>query len=214
MWWGRSRCPACATTLHARDLVPLLSWLLARGRCRHCGARVRAWYPLVELAAAAIGALPFLFLTPGTAAIAAVLGWWLLALALIDLQAWILPDALTLPLLAAGLLAAATGLPPGIALASAAVGAFAGYVSLAGLAYAYRHLRGREGLGLGDAKLLAAAGAWLGPESLPWLVLAAALFGLLMALAQRRPLQAETAVPFGPALALAFWGLFCLLAAR
>ena len=96
----------------------------------------------------------------------------------------------------------------------ALAGAAAGYGLLAGLGYVYRRLRGRDGLGLGDAKLLAAAGAWLGLASLPWVVLAAALLGLLLALAQRRPLQAETAVPFGPALALAFWGMFMLLAMR
>lgn len=214
MWWGRSQCPACGITLQPADLVPLWSWLRARGRCRHCGARLSLWYPLVELAAIAIGALSVLLLPLPEAWLAAVLGWWLLALALIDLRAWLLPDTLTLPLLAAGLAAAAMGLPPGTSLANAVGGAAAGYAALAGLGYVYRRLRGREGLGLGDAKLLGAAGAWLGLDSLPWVVLAAALLGLVLALAQRQPMRAETAVPFGPALALAFWAVFLLLAAR
>ncbi|MFZ1429036.1 MAG: A24 family peptidase, partial [Geminicoccaceae bacterium] len=182
--------------------------------CRHCGARLSLWYPLVELAAIAIGALSVSLLPLPEAWLAAALGWWLLALALIDLRAWLLPDTLTLPLLAAGLAAAAMGLPPGTSLANAVGGAAAGYAALAGLGYVYRRLRGREGLGLGDAKLLGAAGAWLGLDSLPWVVLAAALLGLVLALTQRQPMRAETAVPFGPALALAFWGVFLLLASR
>lgn len=214
MWWGRSHCEACGITLTPADLIPLWSWLWARGRCRHCGARLGLWYPLVELAAIAIAALPVMLLSPPEAWIAAALGWWLLALALIDLRTWLLPDALTLPLLLAGLAAAALGLPPGTSLASAVGGAAAGYAVLAGLGYVYQWLRGRDGLGLGDAKLLGAVGAWLGLDSLPWVVLTAALLGLVLALAQRRPLRAETAVPFGPALALAFWGVLLLQAAR
>jgi leader peptidase (prepilin peptidase)/N-methyltransferase len=217
MWWGRSRCPACGTTLRPRDLVPLLSWLWQRGRCRHCGAPVSAWYPAVELAAAAVGAASPLLLPTPEALVAVLLGWWLLALALIDLEAWILPDALTLPLILAGLLlAAAGGAAPGrlplASLGEAAAGAALGYVVLAGVAWAYRRLRRREGLGLGDAKLFAGAGAWLGAASLPVVMLTAALLGLAFAVLRRQPLRAESAVPFGPALAVAFWAWFLLLA--
>jgi leader peptidase (prepilin peptidase) / N-methyltransferase len=221
MWWGRSRCPACGTTLAARDLVPLGSWLLAGGRCRHCGALLGAWYPLVELGAAAVGALSLGLLPAPEAWLAALLGWWLLALALIDLRSWFLPDALTLPLLAAGLLLAAWGefgglrrLPTGVTPAGSLAGAAAGYLALAGIGYAYRRWRGREGLGLGDAKLLAAAGAWLGAASLPWVVLLAAVAGLALAAARGGDLRAETPVPFGPSLALAFWCCFLALAWR
>lgn len=211
MWGGRSRCPACGARLGPLDLVPLLSWLALRGRCRHCGAPIGAWYPLVELAAAAIGAIALAALPAPEAWLAAVLGWWLLALAAIDLLTWLLPDALTLPLVVAGLLVALWGEPALTSPAGAAIGAAAGYLTLAGIALAYRRLRGREGLGLGDAKLLAAAGAWLGPERLPTTVLAAALLGLAFALLARRgELAPETALPFGPALALAFWGGFVL----
>ena len=212
MWWGRSHCSACGSTLGLADLVPLFSWLASRGRCRHCGARVSSYYPLVELAAAAIGALALAWLSGPEAWLAALLGWWLLALALIDLEVWLLPDSLTLPLIAAGLVASAFGLAPGRPLANAAAGAAAGYLALAGIGYLYQKLRGREGLGLGDAKLLAAAGAWLGLASLPWVVLTAALLGLVLAVLRAGPLRAETAVPFGPPLALAFWGMFLLLA--
>jgi len=214
MWSGRSRCPACHRQLEAAELVPLWSWLRLRGRCRSCGAALGLWYPLIELAGAAVGLVPALLLPVPEALLAALLGWWLLALAAIDLVAWILPNALTLPLLLVGLLLAVGGerLPGMVPLASptgAAVGAALGYLALAALALLYRRLRGRDGIGLGDAKLLAAAGAWLGAERLPLVLLAAALLGLLTALLRRQqPLAAETAVPFGPALALAFWVAF------
>lgn len=216
MWLGRSKCPACKRPLQARDLVPLLSWLGLRGRCRHCGAALGLWYPAIELAAAVVGLVSMILLPAPVSWLAAVLGWWLLALAAIDLVDWTLPDGLTLPLLLAGLLLAAGGDTLGLAvLASpleAALGAALGYGSLAALAYVYRRVRGREGLGLGDAKLLAAAGAWLGPGPLPILLLAAALLGLVMAISYRTPLRAEMALPFGPPLALAFWAGYLLLA--
>lgn len=211
MWWGRSRCPSCGTVLRVPDLVPLLSWLCLRGRCRYCGAPLGVRYPLVELASAAIGGLAPLLLPVPEAWVAALLGWWLLALALIDLELWLLPDALTLPLIAGGLLLAA-GNAAGLfylrtpaTLLDAVLGAGLGYASFALLGWLYRRLRGREGLGLGDAKLLAAAGAWVGAGLLPVVVLLGALLGLGFAVLQKGPLRAETAIPFGPALAAAFW---------
>ena len=211
---GRSACPSCGTRLGVLDLVPLVSWLASRGRCRHCGGNVSAFYPLVEVAAGALGAVALASDQGSAGLLAALLGWWLLALALIDLRSWRLPDLLTLPLLAVGLGAAALGLLPSTDLVRSLAGAATGYLVLAGIGWAYRRLRGREGLGLGDAKLLAAAGAWLGVEPLPELVLVAAVLGLGLALLRAWPLRAETAVPFGPPLALAFWGLFLVQAAR
>lgn len=218
MWTGRSRCPSCHATLSAAELVPLVSWIRQCGRCRSCGATIHVWYPLVELAAAGIGLVSVALVPWPEGGVVALLGWWLLALAAIDLVVWLLPDALTLPLLAAGLLIALAGadvspLWPPVSPLSAVLGAALGYLALAGLAAAYRRLRGREGLGLGDAKLLAAAGAWLGVERLPAVLLAAALLGLLTAVLRRGPMRAETAVPFGPALALAFWGAYLMAAA-
>lgn len=205
---GRSRCPQCRTPLGAADLIPLWSWLAARARCRHCRTALSPFYPLVEIAAAAIGALSFGIASAPFAIPTAVLGWWLLGLALIDLRSWRLPDMLTLPLIALGLAAAWFDLLPEIGLSDALLGAAAGYLVLAGIAWLYRRLRHREGLGLGDAKLLAAAGAWLGPASLAWVILLAAPLGLILALARRTPLKADSAIPFGPPLALAFWLLF------
>jgi leader peptidase (prepilin peptidase)/N-methyltransferase len=206
---GRSSCPSCATPLGPQDLVPLASWLALRGRCRHCGAPIGVWYPLVEGAALAIAVVAFGLLAPPAAWPAAVVGWALLALALIDQRELILPDALTLPLIVAGLVVAGLGrrigLAPLVDLPEAATGAAIGFSCFALLAWGYRRLRHREGLGLGDAKLLAAAGAWLGALRLPMVILVAALIALAVALAldwHRRP---DRQVPFGPFLAIAFW---------
>lgn len=211
---GRSACRACGKRLGIADLIPLWSWLASRGHCRYCGVALPSFYPLVELAAAAIGATALALVEDRLGLVAALLGWWLLALALIDLRSWRLPDALTLPLLAIGIACAALGLLPGVELSQSLAGAATGYLVLAGIGWVYRRLRARDGLGLGDAKLLAAAGAWLGVEPLPWLVLVAALLGLGLALLRAWPVRAETAVPFGPPLALAFWLLFLVQAAR
>ena len=210
---GRSSCAACGAVLSTRDLVPLWSWLVTRGHCRHCGAALSVFYPVVEILAAVIGALAFGVPVPPFGPATALLGWWLLALALIDLRSWRLPDVLTLPLVIVGLVAAWLDFLPGTGLARAIAGAVLGYVALAGIAWVYRRLRHREGLGLGDAKLLAAAGAWLGPLDLPWVLVLAAPLGLGLALVRSRQLRGDTAVPFGPPLALAFWLLFLWRAA-
>jgi leader peptidase (prepilin peptidase) / N-methyltransferase len=207
--WDRSRCESCGTTLGWRDLVPLLSYWAARGRCRHCGAPIGVFHPAVELAACLI-ALSACVVTSDPAAcwIGCALGWTLLALAWIDAEHFYLPDVLTLPLLLAGL-AATWWLQPD-ALADHALAAAVSYGGLRLLGWSYRVLRGQEGLGQGDAKLLAAAGAWLGLLALPWVLLTAALLGLATAVPGLvRGAQASTLrVPFGPPLALAIWALW------
>jgi leader peptidase (prepilin peptidase)/N-methyltransferase len=207
--WARSCCESCGTVLRAGELVPLLSWMISRGRCRHCGAAVGWFYPAVELAALGVAAMALAVDDAETAWLDALLGWWLLTLAWIDLRRWILPDALTLPLIPAGLLAAVAFDPD--ALAERALGAALGYLALRLVAWAYVWLRGREGLGQGDAKLLAAAGAWLGALALPQVILVGAVSALLAAAALRvsgTPLRAQSALPFGPFLALAIWVLW------
>jgi leader peptidase (prepilin peptidase) / N-methyltransferase len=160
-------------------------------------------------AAAAAVALAALLVAGDEAVPAAILGWTLLALALIDLRHGILPDLLTLPLLLLGLAFAAAarrGLP-----VDEALGAAAGYAAFAGIAALYRRLRGREGLGLGDAKLLAAGGAWLGWSALPAIVAAASLSALGLAAlgaARGRPSAADREIRFGPFLCLAVWAVF------
>lgn len=210
LWTGRSHCPACHETLAARDLLPVVSWLLLRGRCRYCGTAFSSLYPASETAAALVGLLPALLLPPMAALAAALLGWWLLGLALIDLHSFRLPDAMTLPLLAGGLLLSWLQ-QPGLlmpALADSLTAAAGGYLVFAAIALAYRRLRGREGLGMGDAKLFAAAGAWLGLMAMPWLLLGAAASGLVLALLIHRRLEAGEAVPLGVTLALNAWLLF------
>jgi leader peptidase (prepilin peptidase)/N-methyltransferase len=203
---GRSHCEGCGIALAARDLVPLISWLASRGRCRGCGRPLGWFYPGIELAALAVALIAVATDSGERVWLDCVLGWWLLALGWIDVRRWLLPDALTLPLVIAGLAAALAFDPEG--LTARAVGAAAGYLGLRTVALLYRTLRGREGLGRGDAKLLAAAGAWVGVRALPQVVLAAALAGLVAAACLRLAgvrLGAQSALPFGPFLALATW---------
>lgn len=211
--WVRSRCEWCGAVLTVRDLVPLVSWLAAKGRCRSCGHALGWFYPGIELAAFAV-ALAAVSIDRGAAAwLDCLFGWWLLALGWIDLRRWLLPDALTLPLVIAGLAAAVAFDPEG--LTDRASGAALGYLSLRAIAYLYRMLRGREGLGQGDAKLLAASGAWVGAIALPQVILVAALAALFDATGLRLAgvrLGAHSALPFGPFLALATWLIWLRLA--
>jgi len=206
---GHSACDHCGARLGPRDLVPLASWLWNRGKCRHCGAELGFFYPGVELAALAV-ALAAVAADGGLDLwIDCALGWWLLTLAWIDIEHFLLPDRLTLPLVLAGF--GVTYFLNADALWDRALGAALGYLVFRGIALAYRRLRGRDGLGEGDAKLLAAAGAWLGWEALPWLVLIAALAALVLVAIGRlfgRRWEAGSAVPFGPFLALGFFLLW------
>lgn len=203
---ARSRCMSCDRVLAARDMVPVLSYLSLRGRCRRCAAPISPRYCLVELAAAAIGAMSGLIADPVHAVAAAVLGWSALTLAILDWEHFWLPDRLTIPLGVAGV--AASRLPGGPGLADSLIGGLAGFLALAAIAAAYRRATGRVGLGGGDAKLLGALGAWLGWRDLPYVLLLAALFGLAFAAVGRRPVQRTTAIPFGPWLAAAGWLVF------
>ncbi len=201
---ARSACDACGRSLRPQDLVPLLSFVGLRGRSACCAQKISWFYPIVELAALAVAGWACLATDapwPGC-----VFGWTLLTLAWIDLRSMLLPDALTLPLLAAGLgLAALAGRD---LLADRAAAAALGFGLFESLALIYRRLRGREGLGMGDSKLLAALGAWLGLAALPLVMLLAACIGLAAVggatLAGRR-LAHDTAIPFGPCLAASGW---------
>jgi leader peptidase (prepilin peptidase)/N-methyltransferase len=207
---GRSRCPVCAAALGPRDLVPIVSWLCLRGRCRCCGARISPFYPAFEAACLvialwAVAIVPEMLVWP-----TCLLGWLLLALAAIDARHLWLPDVLTFPLLALGLFVTLLLLPH--RLTEHGIGAAAGFALFALIALAYRRLRGRDGLGLGDAKLLAAGGAWVGWQALPTVVGLAAALALLVVLASRLAARAPTATPaadtpiaFGPYLAAAIW---------
>lgn len=207
--WSRSKCEGCGATLTPRDLVPLISWALARGQCRRCGQPLGWFYPAVEIATLAVPLIALAVDDVPRAGVDCLLGWWLLALAWIDLRDWLLPDLLTLPLIVAGLALGAL-LDPETVL-DRALGAALGYAALRMIAATYRMLRHREGLGEGDAKLLGAAGAWVGAMALPQVILLAALLALLAATVLRLGgvrLHAYSALPFGPPLALATWTIW------
>lgn len=208
----RSRCPQCGHAISAIENIPVLSWLALRGRCRGCANPIPVRYPAVELAAAVLGLLAFgRFGLDAGGAWAALLVWMLLALAVIDLDTQLLPDDLTLPLLWAGLAANLSGtFAP---LQDAVIGAMAGYLALWSVYHAFRLLTGREGMGYGDFKLLAAIGAWLGWQMLPVVVIASSALGAVVGagLIVARRHQAGVPLPFGPFLAGAgvlalFWG--------
>lgn len=209
--WGRSACPACRAPLGPVDLVPLFGWVLRRGHCARCGAPIALAYPLIEVTAVALPAWAALSGLAGWPLWAvAMAGWALLTLAAIDLRHFLLPDLLTLPLAAGGLFLAVLGAPAWpVGATDSAVGLVAGFGVIWGVGWAYRRLRGREGIGLGDAKLLAAGGAWTGWQGLASVVLIAALAGLALALAEsarkRRGLKPLARVPFGVCLALGIW---------
>lgn len=203
----RSRCPGCATPVRAVDNIPVLSWLLLRGRCRGCGQRISVEYPIVEIASAALAVVAIWHFGPvGMGLLAIVFSWILLTAAVIDLHTTLLPDDLTLPLLWLGLLGAALGVT-GVSAVDAVIGAAVGYLILWGLYHAFRLLTGKEGMGYGDFKLLAALGAWTGWQGLPVTILlssvvgAAVGIGLIVVLGRDRNIP----IPFGPYLAAGGW---------
>jgi leader peptidase (prepilin peptidase) / N-methyltransferase len=210
---GRSRCDACEARLHVLDLVPVLSYAALRGRCRRCGARIDSRHLALEIAAAAIGLVALAAHPLPLAAATALLGWWLLLIAALDLEHHWLPDVLTLPLIPLGLAAAWAGLGPPLweRLAGAAIG----WAALAGLAFLYRMVRGRDGMGGGDPKLMAALGAWVGAWFLPAILLGAGLAGLAAVAAMRlrgREVKRDSRLPLGTLLALAAWPVWLVVA--
>ena len=204
----RSRCEACRRPLAPSDMVPVASYLLLRGRCRACGTRIAPFHLAIELAAVAVAAVA-VAICPDAATLlcGCGLGWTLLALAWIDWETFTLPDVLTLPLVLAGL-AATFWLTPE-SLTDHAAAAALGYLLFRGVAWAYRRLRGRDGLGEGDAKLMAAAGAWVGVTALSGVLLGGALVTLGAALGDAlwrgRGLRTPAPLPFGPGLCAALW---------
>lgn len=208
----RSACPACGHRITALQNVPVLSWLALRGKCAACGARIAPRYPIVELAAGLIAGYAVWRYGPTLAALgAAVFGWALLALAVIDLDTQLLPDDITLPLLWTGLLINFSGaFAP---LRTAVIGAVAGYLSLWLIYWAFKLATGKEGMGHGDFKLLAAIGAWLGWQKLPLVILLSSVVGAAVGIALIVFARhgREKPIPFGPYLAAAglialFWG--------
>lgn len=200
----RSRCPACGHGIRAVENIPILSWLMLRGRCSACGTRISPRYPLIEIAAGVLAAGCALRFGATTGAVAAMLFMWaLLAAGTIDIDTQLLPDDITLPLLWLGLLVNLAGTFTD--LRSAVVGAAAGYLALWGVYWTFKLATGKEGMGYGDFKLLAAIGAWCGWQSLPLVILGSSVVGAivgigLIVLARH---GREIPIPFGPYLAIA-----------
>ena len=203
---GRSRCPKCAHPIAAYDNIPVLSWLLLRGRCRHCKTPISKRYPFVELLTAALSLIVIWQLGPSTAGLAGLaLTWTLIAGSGIDLDHKLLPDQITLPLLWTGLLLNLFGVFTD--LESAVIGAIAGYLVLWLVFHLFRLVTGKEGMGYGDFKLLAAFGAWFGWQVLPSVILLASGVGAIIGigLIVVRRMGREVPIAFGPFLAAAGW---------
>ena len=201
-----SHCPHCQHRLAAWDNIPLLSWLLLRGRCRYCKAPISIQYPLVELLSGVLSAVAIWhFGANAQGAAALVLTWVLIAASGIDLRTQLLPDQLTLPLLWLGLLLAL--LPVFVDPVQAILGAALGYLALWSVYWVFKLLTGKEGMGYGDFKLLAALGAWMGAWALLPIVLISSLVGAVIGSAYLALSRKGHGVPipFGPYLAIAGW---------
>lgn len=203
----RSHCPQCKQLITAKDNIPLLSWILLKGKCRHCKAAIPIRYPLIELFTALLSVFVSYYLGYSlyTCSILAV-SYVLIALAMIDFDHLILPDQLTIPLVWAGVIIALLEVGP-ISISSSIWGAVTGYLSLWSIYWLFKLFTGKEGMGYGDFKLFAAAGAWLGWQYLPVTALLAAVFGLIGGIInlKQQNQNLNQAFPFGPYIAISFW---------
>lgn len=202
----RSRCPSCGSPIKAWHNIPVLGWLMLRGRCAQCQGRISPQYPLVELATGLLSAAcAWRFGWSPALAAALLMTWALVALTVIDLKTMLLPDSITLPLLWLGLLLSLK--PVFVGPEASIVGATAGYLSLWLVYHLFKLLTGKEGMGHGDFKLLAALGAWFGWQALPLIILASSLVGAVVGigLIVLRGRDRNMPMPFGPYLAAAGW---------
>lgn len=210
---GRSRCDACRRRLAAWELVPLASAAMLRGRCRTCATRIGALHWQIEVGCTALGIVSGIAVPGPAGAAGAVFGWLLLALAALDVTEFWLPDNLTMALAVAGLAATAVAAP---GVEDRLIGGVAGVASLWTIAFAYRRLRGREGMGGGDPKLLGAIGLWVGWAMLPFVLLLACLAGLAAVAVDRlrgRPAGASTRYPLGALMAIAAYPVWLVMIA-
>lgn len=210
----RSSCPACKHHIPPLHNLPVLSYLILRGRCASCGSRISVRYPVVETLSAILSAyIGWRFGVTWTTLAAMVFGWAMIALAMIDLDTFYLPDSITLPLVWLGLLAQLANLFPRVGIEAAVIGAVAGYLSLWTVFWLFKLATGKEGMGYGDFKLLAAIGAWMGWQALPLVILLSSIVGAVVGigLIVARRQGKDVPIPFGPYLVVAgliamFWG--------
>jgi len=202
----RSRCPKCNHLIGSLENIPLVSWLLQKGRCKHCNCKIPARYPSIELLTGLMSLAVAYVIPFGWPVLFALLfTWTLITLTFIDVDTMLLPDQLTLPLVWLGLLINISGIF--IGLQDAVLGAVFGYLTLWSVYWAFKLLTGKEGMGYGDFKLLAALGAWFGWQALPLIIIissfAGAILGIIM-IALSKDKQSKP-MPFGPYLAIAGW---------
>ena len=203
----RSTCPKCETQIRVIDNIPVFSWLVLRGKCRQCSNPISPRYPLVELLTAVMCSFVAAHFGFGYYTIALIFFTFaLISATFIDLDTMLLPDQITLPLVWSGITLALFGISP-ITLQDSVIGAMVGYLALWSVYWLFKLLTGKEGMGYGDFKLLAALGAWLGWQHLPMIILLSSLVGLVFGLIQLRLKQQgiDKAFPFGPYLAIAGW---------
>jgi leader peptidase (prepilin peptidase)/N-methyltransferase len=202
-----SHCPACDHAIKPWENIPVISYLFLRGRCSNCDQPISLRYPIIELVCGLLSLLLGFHFGEANAALlgALIFTWALIALTMIDVDHMLLPDSITLPLLWLGLLFNLNG--TFVPLADAVIGAMAGYLALWSVFWAFKLATGKDGMGYGDFKLLAALGAWLGWQALPMVILLSSLvgavLGMIMMMLQRR--GKDIPIPFGPYLAIAGW---------
>ncbi len=202
-----SSCPACGRRLGWRELIPLVSWVAQGGKCRGCSAPISQSYPLIELAAVVVAVWACLATPAAVFAATCGMGWLLLALSAIDIRTRRLPDVLNLLLATSGI--AVIAMIDTNLILEHLVAAAVGYGALVAVELGYRRLRGRDGLGRGDSKLLGAIGAWVGLQGLAACLFVAAASAIVFILAASRlrgtEIRGDTAIAFGPFLALGGW---------
>lgn len=205
----RSRCPHCGHAITALQNIPVISYLVLRGKCAGCKAAISPRYPIIELVTGllSVAVVGYLGLT-STALLGLVFTWCLITLTMIDADTQLLPDDITLPLLWLGLIANSFGVFT--TLESALWGAIGGYMVLWSIFWLFKLLTGKEGMGYGDFKLLAALGAWMGWQVLPQIIILSSLVGAVVGIALMliKKRGKEVPIPFGPYLAVAGWIAF------
>ncbi len=204
-----SHCPKCQAPVKAWQNIPVISYILLRGKCASCEAPISIRYPLVEIATAVLsGFIAYSFGADSSTLLALLLTWCLIALTMIDIDTQLLPDNITLPLLWLGLIINAFGVFT--SLENALWGAVAGYLSLWSVFWLFKLLTGKEGMGYGDFKLLAALGAWMGWQALPQIIILSSLVGAVIGIAGILIMGRDKnlPIPFGPYLAIAGWIAF------
>lgn len=204
--FSRSRCPKCGHSISSTENIPLFSYLVLRGRCAACKARISPRYPLIELGTAILFAVTIWHFGPTLQGLSALLlTAFLIAMAGIDIDHQLLPDNMTLPLMWAGILLSFWSVH--VDLSTSVIGAVAGYLVLWSIYHLFRLLTGKEGMGYGDFKLLAALGAWMGWQILPLIVLLSSVVGAVVGLAlmSAGKMHRDKPMPFGPFIAAAGW---------